>query len=71
MEVNDTRFILAADDIVVHMNVLDDGEPVLKDKIIILTLRRTVGGQSTDILVSEATLIIHAPIGGGTYLFIV
>ena len=65
MEVNDTRFILQAMDVVVHVKVLDDGEPVLKDKSITLTLRRTAGGQSTDILVSEATLIIRAPIGGG------
>ena len=65
MEVNDTRFILQAMDVVVHVKVLDDGEPVLKDKIISLTLRRTAGGESTDILVSEATLIIRAPIGGG------
>ena len=63
--VNGTEFILAADDIVVPVKVLDDGEPVLKDKIITLTLEIKAGGGSTDIFVSEATLIIRAPIGGG------
>ena len=65
MGVNGTEFTLAAVDIMVPVKVLDDGEPVLKDKIITLTLLKKAGGESTDIFVSEATLIIRAPIGGG------
>ena len=51
---------MSTEDVIVRVTVVDDGQPVLEDKIINITLRRTVGGVTTDALITEATLIIRA-----------
>ena len=56
----DSRFILAAEDLSVQVTVLDDGQPLLEDKNITITLIRIVGGFLTDIIVSEAIIALRA-----------
>ena len=62
----DSRFILAAEDLSVQVTVLDDGQPLLEDKNITITLIRIAGGFLTDIIVSEAIIVLRAlpPIPG-------
>ena len=52
---------LAVDDESVQVTVLDDGQPLLKDKNITITLIRTFGGHSTDIIVTEAIIALRVP----------
>ena len=63
VEVNDTRVVLGGGDAQVILKVLDDGQVLLTDKIISVFLTKTAGGSTNDIVVSEATLIIHAAKG--------
>ena len=58
----DSRIILRGSEETIQMQVTvyDDGQPVEEDKVITITLVRVAGGSSTDTIVTEATLIIHA-----------
>ena len=56
----DSRFIWAAEDLSVQVTVLDDGQPLLEDKNITITLIRIAGGFLTDIIVSEAIIALCA-----------
>ena len=60
MSVDRDRFIWAVDDESVQVTVLDDGQPLLKDKNITITLIRISGGHSTDIIVTEAIITLRA-----------
>ena len=50
----------AVDDKSVQVTVLDDGQPLLKDKNITITLIRIAGGFSTDLIVTEAIIALRA-----------
>ena len=60
VSVDRDRFIWAVDDESVQVTVLDDGQPLLEDKNITITLIRIVGGFLTDIIVSEAIIALRA-----------
>ena len=63
---SNTSIIVDADDFLLTVRVLDDGMPLLVDKTITITLTRTAGGSTNDIVLSEATLIIRAAKGEST-----
>ena len=63
---SNTNIILGVDNFLLNVRVLDDGLPLLVDKTITITLARTAGGTTTDIILSEATLIIRAAKGENT-----
>ena len=58
--VDRTSFTLGTEDEQLEVTVLDDGQPVLDDRTITITLVRVAGGSTHDIIISEATLIIPA-----------
>ena len=58
--VDRTCFTLGTEDEGLLVTVLDDGQPVLDDRNITITLVRVAGGSTHDIIISEATLIIPA-----------
>ena len=60
VSVDRDRFIWAVDDESVQVTVLDDGQPLLEDKNITITLIRIAGGHSTDIIVTEAIIALRA-----------
>ena len=55
-----TSFILGTEDEPLQVTVLHDGQPVLDDRTITITLVRVAGGSTHDIIISKATLIIPA-----------
>ena len=55
-----TPFILGTEDEPLQVTVLDDGQSVVKDRNITITLVRVAGGSTHDIIISEVTLIIPA-----------
>ena len=63
---SNTSIIMGVDDFLLNVRVLDDGMPLLVDKTITITLTRTAGGSTNDIILSEATLIIRAAKGENT-----
>ena len=63
---SNTSIIVDADDFLLTVRVLDDGMSLLVDKTITITLTRTAGGSTNDIVLSEATLIIRAAKGEST-----
>ena len=58
--VDRTCFTLGTKDEGLLVTVLDDGQPVLDDKNITITLVKVAGGSTHDIIISEASLIIPA-----------
>ena len=60
VSVDRTTVILGPEDERVQVTVLDDGQSVLEDKNITITLVRRAGGSAHDILISEAILTISA-----------
>ena len=60
VSVDRTTVILGPENGRVQVTVLDDGQSVLEDKNITITLVRRAGGSEHDILISEAILTISA-----------
>jgi hypothetical protein len=60
VEVSNTSIFLGVEDFLLNVRVLDDVMPLLVDKTITITLTKTAGGSTNDIIRSEATLIIRA-----------
>ena len=63
---SNTSFFLGVEDFLLNVRVLDDDMPLLVDKTITITLTKTAGGSTNDIILSEATLIIRAAKGEST-----
>ena len=61
MALDRSSILLGVQDETIQVTVLDDGQPVEQDNIT-LTLVKTAGGTISDIIVTEATLLIHAGI---------
>lgn len=61
MALDRSSILLGVQDETIQVTVLDDGQPVEEDTIT-LTLVKTGGGTISDIIVTEATLLIHAGI---------
>ena len=60
VSVDRTTVILGSEDERVQVTVLDDGQSVVEDKNITITLVRSAGGSAHDILISEAILTVTA-----------
>ena len=65
-------FRLLVDDQLVHVTILDDGEPVVNDTIITLTLEQYGStAKISDVVLKTATLIIRADEGKVIFTFII
>ena len=60
VSVDRDRFVWVVNDESVQVTVLDDGQPLLEDKNITITLIRSGGGFSTDLIVTEAIIALCA-----------